>query len=301
MASFSDYRRDCRNLAARAAALKTLPAPNASTRLLVLAPHPDDETLGAGGTLHMTLRNGGAARIVFLTCGDGSRSTQLALGLRKRRHHSFRFVAKLRREEATAAARILGLEKNDVIFLGFPDGGLQAIWEKHPTPKKLFRSKTTRARRSPYLASPTLHANYCAPSLLCDVTRAISDFRPNLIVTTHPSDTHSDHAATFLVTRAALSNLQRDASTREMADCRLLTYLIHHGIWPVPHGHRPNSLQAPPPALCSQRVRWLQLPLDDEARDAKTRALACHDSQMLWTPHYLRGFLRRNELFCELR
>jgi LmbE family N-acetylglucosaminyl deacetylase len=296
-----NYRRDVRTCATRAGALETFATPNSSTRLLVMAPHPDDETLGAGGALHLTRQNGGAARIVFLTCGDGSRSTQLALHLRKRRYYSFRNLARLRREEAKDAARVLGLEENEVVFLGYPDGGLRDIWQKHPTAERLYRSKTTRARRSPYLAAQTLHAKYCAPSLLHDVTRAIADFQPNIIVTTHPNDTHPDHATTFAATRAALHNLQRDASTRDFAKrCRVLTYLVHRGVWPVPHGYHRESFLAPPPALCHNRARWLQLPLNDEALEAKTRALYCHDSQMLWTPRYLRGFLRRNELFCDL-
>lgn len=299
MTLFSPYFRDQKTLSARAAALQVLPPPTSATRLLVLAPHPDDETLGAGGLLHRTRKCGGAARLVFLTGGDGSRSTQLALNLRKRRHHSFREVARLRREEAIDAARELGVEENETIFLGFPDGGLRAIWQEHRSDKNRYRSATTRARRSPYLFAQTLHAPYCAPSLLADVTRTIADFAPNLVVTTHPSDTHSDHAATFAIARAALRNLQCDASTRTMESCRLLCYLVHFGIWPVPHGRHLEKSLVPPPSLCHERARWSQFPLDAEALAAKSRALSRHDSQLLWTPHYLRGFLRRNELFCE--
>ena len=299
MTRFSSYFRDQKTLTARAGALDILPAPTAATRLLVLAPHPDDETLGAGGLLHQTRQNGGAARVVFVTGGDGSRSTQLALNLRKRRHHPFREVARLRREEAICAARELGVAENDVVFLGFPDGGLRAIWQEHRSAKNRYRSATTRARRSPYLFSQTLHAPYCAPSLLADVTKSIADFAPNLIITTHPNDTHSDHAATFAIARAALRNLQRAASTRDLENCRLLCYLVHFGIWPVPHGRHLEKPLAPPPSLCHERARWLRFPLDADALAAKERALLCHDSQMLWTPHYLRGFLRRDELFCE--
>ena len=299
MTPFPPYFRDLKSLDTRADALAVLPAPTAQTRLLVLAPHPDDEILGAGGLLHQTRHNGGAARIIFLTGGDGSRSTQLALNLRKRRHHSFRNVARLRREEAMDAARELGVEEDETVFLGFPDGGLRAIWQEYRAEKNRYRSATTRARRSPYLFTQTLHAPYCAPSLLADVTKSIADFAPNIIVTTHPSDTHSDHAATFAIARAALKNLQRAASTRDIESCRLLCYLVHFGIWPVPHGRHLEKPLAPPPSLCHERARWLQFPLDAESLAAKERALACHDSQMLWTPHFLRGFLRRNELFCE--
>ena len=83
-------------------------------RLLVVAPHPDDETLGCGGTILRTTDAGGVADIAFVT--DGSRS------------HS-RFMdptdlAGVRRSEATAAATVLGVGPGRVHFLGFVDGRL---------------------------------------------------------------------------------------------------------------------------------------------------------------------------------
>lgn len=40
-------------------------------RLLVVAPHPDDETLAAGGLIQRVLMRGGAVRVVLVTAGDG--------------------------------------------------------------------------------------------------------------------------------------------------------------------------------------------------------------------------------------
>ena len=42
-----------------------------ATRLLVVAPHPDDETLGAGGLIQRVRHAGGAVKVVFMTSGDG--------------------------------------------------------------------------------------------------------------------------------------------------------------------------------------------------------------------------------------
>src|SRR5262250_1622088 len=41
-------------------------------RLLVLAPHPDDELVGCGGMIQRALAAGAAVRVVFLTYGDGN-------------------------------------------------------------------------------------------------------------------------------------------------------------------------------------------------------------------------------------
>lgn len=80
----------------------------------IVAPHPDDEVLGCGGTIARKVMLGAKVRIVFLT--DGSRSHAQWIGgdtLRMRR-----------REEARAACEVLGVLDGDVTFLDFPDGGL---------------------------------------------------------------------------------------------------------------------------------------------------------------------------------
>src|SRR5215471_1540498 len=48
----------------------TLTVPE-GTRLLVVAPHPDDETLGAGGLIQRVHATGGSVKVVYLTDGDG--------------------------------------------------------------------------------------------------------------------------------------------------------------------------------------------------------------------------------------
>lgn len=75
---------------------------------LVFAPHPDDETLGCGGTIIKKKRAGAKIRIVFTT--DGRYAQDLI---------SEDEMKAIRAREAAAAARSLGLEENDVIFLEF--------------------------------------------------------------------------------------------------------------------------------------------------------------------------------------
>jgi LmbE family N-acetylglucosaminyl deacetylase len=44
------------------------PPPNA-TRVLVIAPHPDDEILGCGGTLYQLAKQGALIKVVIATNG----------------------------------------------------------------------------------------------------------------------------------------------------------------------------------------------------------------------------------------
>lgn len=76
--------------------------------ILVLAPHPDDESLGCGGTLCRHAAKGDRVVAVFLTSGE--------LGLK---HLPREQAWAIREREANAAARILGLAA--VEFLRQPD------------------------------------------------------------------------------------------------------------------------------------------------------------------------------------
>jgi hypothetical protein len=65
------------NLAVAHETFPVAPALASTDRLLIISPHCDDETLGAGGTIAAARRQGLAVRVAFVTNGDGSRSTQI--------------------------------------------------------------------------------------------------------------------------------------------------------------------------------------------------------------------------------
>jgi LmbE family N-acetylglucosaminyl deacetylase len=285
------------------AVLPAAPALLATDRLLVISPHCDDETLGAGGTIAAARSRGIPVRVVFLTNGDGSLSTQIVEDAHRpgqllSRRKSFLRMAKTRQREARAALHQLGVKDDDIIFLGYPDGGTRFMWERNWLPSTPYRSGYTGTTASPYDNSPTPGAIYCGQQALQDVTRAIVAWRPTVVLTTHPGDTHPDHYAAYAYTRAALEMLRlRDGAEYSGGRVRLLAFLIHQGMWPVPHGYHPDAPLAPPAALQKTGTRWLQAPLPAEARAAKKSALECYVSQLAFTPYYLRSFVRRNELF----
>jgi LmbE family N-acetylglucosaminyl deacetylase len=81
--------------------------------LLVVAPHPDDETLGCGVAIMRTKDIGQRVKVVVVTDGQAS-------------HHSAQVtrdqLIKLRQDEAIAACERMGLSADDVVFLNLPDG-----------------------------------------------------------------------------------------------------------------------------------------------------------------------------------
>jgi LmbE family N-acetylglucosaminyl deacetylase len=294
-------------------------------RVLIVSPHCDDETLGAGGAMAQARKIGARVQVVFITNGDGSRSTQLVAEARALRRdvsfkkllvrqngstpaasaprNLFQNIAAMRRREALAACRKLGIAERDVIFLGYPDGGTRAMWEKNWTQNNAYFSPYTKTARSPYDFSKTKNAPYSGAQVVRDLESILRDFAPTVILTTHPADTHPDHWAAFAYSTAALERLRLDKNPQTRAAAtraQLRAFLVHHGFWPAPHGYHPNAVLAPPASLEKCGTHWQSQPLSQNAQSAKKSALEQYSSQLVWTPQYLRSFLRRNELFGQV-
>jgi len=84
-------------------------------KVLVLAPHQDDEALGCGGAILLHVRHGDPVRVIFLT--DGARGDV-------RGEHSAADYVERREREARQAATVLGV--TDLDFWNAPDGELSA-------------------------------------------------------------------------------------------------------------------------------------------------------------------------------
>lgn len=82
-------------------------------RCVVLAPHPDDESLGCGGFIAACVDAGRPPLVAILTDGTGSHPNS-----REYPHDRLRAV---RQQEARCAIRHLGLPDSHLIFLGQPD------------------------------------------------------------------------------------------------------------------------------------------------------------------------------------
>jgi N-acetylglucosamine malate deacetylase 1 len=81
------------------------------TRVLVFAPHPDDEVIGCGGTLRIHALRDDAIKVIFMTSGEAG-------------GHGIPNAGEVREREACAAAGIIGLSEFE--FWRQPDGALRA-------------------------------------------------------------------------------------------------------------------------------------------------------------------------------
>lgn len=282
-----------------AAASGVMPAPEAGEKIVIFAPHEDDETLGCAGYLQQALAAGASVHVVLLTNGEYPEWSVVLFEKALPSTAAYLKLGYMRQRETLAAMNLLGLPANQVTFLGYPNEYLHQMWEPaHWRFANPVRSIRTNSTRSPFSNSMTKGAIFCGASLLRDVETVLLREQPDIVITLHPNDLHRDHWPTGAVVRFALDEL--GAGGEPFArKCRVYTYLIHRGpAWPVPRRYAPTLRLEPPAALAAlKQTDWLALPLTLDQTLVKHRALLVYRTQGARFDNLLLSFARANELF----
>lgn len=100
---------------------------NHSRKLMAVLAHPDDESLGVGGTLAKYASEGVDVFLVTATRGDAGRFRGLPSD--DRQHPGARALADIREAELRAAASVLGLR--EIFLLDYPDLQLDRADPRH--------------------------------------------------------------------------------------------------------------------------------------------------------------------------
>ena len=90
---------------------------------VVIAPHPDDESLGCGGIIALLKKEGRSVKIVFVS--DGSMSHPNS------KKYPASLLMQLREKEALTAVKILGVPKKDCFFMRLKDGAVPHEMDKN--------------------------------------------------------------------------------------------------------------------------------------------------------------------------
>lgn len=301
------YRIYARNRAADSDRFQTIAAPMPPRSVLVVSPHPDDETLGASGLMQQALKNGCQVHVVFMTCGDAFH-VGAARYYHKLRVHSadYRNYGVMRQGEARAALAAIGLPAANVTFLGYPDQGLLPIWQQHWLPSDPFTSPYSGVDSVPYVNAAQPGALYCGQSIVNALIAEIEKDRPTDIYVTHPNDDHPDHetAAAFVNLAVAIvearASASGDSSGDWPGDIEIHYFIVHHGDWPVPQGLDTNAPLAPPASMVRLDTLWHSLPLTRHNTVVKKDALDQYQSQTEMMGRFLSSFVRKNEIFGRL-
>jgi len=264
-------------------------------RILILAPHPDDDILCCAGLLQEAVSRRIPLRVVYLTYGDNYEWAFMAY----KKHpvlepQALRAMGLLRHDEAVAGQAALGVSTAALTFLGYPDFGTMKIWTSHWGASPPYKSMLTRVTEVPYANARRPTTPYRGEEIVRDFREIIFEFRPTKIFLSHPADQHPDHRSLPLFVEVALWDLKNT-----IAPPTLYPYMVHAKEWPTPRRALPHQ-RLDPPARLQSLPHWRSFSLTPEQVDRKQNALARHRTQFEYDHDYLSSFIRSNELFGDI-
>jgi LmbE family N-acetylglucosaminyl deacetylase len=268
-------------------------AVTSDTRLLVVAPHPDDEMLGAGGLMQRVRAAGGMVHVVYLTDGDGyPEGVRFEDHVESPRPADYRGYGRQRQREARDALATIRLSRDAARFLSFPDGGLSPLMRRYWSERRrAFRSPYTRLDRPPKNEVLVADTEYRGEDLTQELAQMIGEYQPTLIVVPRKEDQHADHCASWFFLMDALTDVERVHSDYTP---EVVNYIIHWYSWPF---EDEAAELVPPPGLRGGTSGWIRLPLSKPEQRSKRAAIKNYRTQVHVMSWFLDGFARSNEVF----
>ena len=219
-------------LATGALELAANPLPDS---ILIFCAHQDDEGAHAG-MIRAAVENHIPVHFVYFTSGDaGSCDRYYEHSCAPDEALNF---GVLRMEEARRSVGHLGVPRENIYFLGLPDGGSGQIWYDHVEASHPYLSVLLASEHAPYegVAEPNLP--YARQAVVEAAKRFIREFRPEVIYTGHPDERHVDHRTNNWFVVKALQESLREGQVRP--DLTLLTDQVYG---PGPQAHAPYHYQ----------------------------------------------------------
>jgi LmbE family N-acetylglucosaminyl deacetylase len=136
---------------------------------LIVAPHPDDETLGCGGAIALLQYFGKLIQVLVISDGTASHPNS--------RQYPAEKLRLLRQNETLSALLTLGVDSSAVTFLNLKDGAV-------PTPGKIEFEQA-----------------------VADCQAYLNTFKPETIILPWRRDPHADHRASWRIIKKAVNDL----------------------------------------------------------------------------------------------
>lgn len=268
-------------------------------RILIVAPHPDDEVLAAGGLVHRALSSGRQVWVVMMTPGE---SSPLAAMLYRHtitpRPADYTALGRERLNESRTALARLGLPAGRLVVLGYADGSLAHLWTEYWSCRRVRVSGGDQVAAVPRAADYYRPgAPYCGGSVVADLVSVLRAVRPTSVVFPDTSERHPDHWATGAFVEVAVAQYEAGRGDDGPADHPgLFTYLVHEPGWPLPRRAQPGAAQTLPAAIAGFDPHACALALAPADISAKETALSAYRTQ-LPLDGFLFGFVRKTELY----
>lgn len=163
-------------------------------KVMVIVPHEDDDLLISGQVLPSMYKNGADVRVVFATNGDK------------------RVSAYTRQSEACNALEKLGIPREKVIFLGYPDGTQLYVGKKaYSFSSGWDHTYAGKGFKDYHFDRFGTHAQYTAENMVDDIESVILEYRPDYILAID-FDTHTDHRGVSISFEKAMERILKKES-----------------------------------------------------------------------------------------
>lgn len=268
------------------------PQIKSSDRIMIVSPHPDDESLANSGIIRAALEANATVMVVMMTNGDAT-PINITDYVKKNNKADFNGnIGEYRHSETIEAMSNLGLDQSNIIFLGYPDGALKSLFGINWDYDNLYKADNpgNNFDHSPYDFSYEKNAPYCGANVAKNLETIMLEYKPNMIFYPDDGDEHPDHWATSAFT--IYSAIKSGYSGKGY------TYLVHKGSWPTPLYYHPKFDLEPPKDVLSLDGKWYKLNLTPENENRKENAIASHATQVALMKNYLMAFVRVNEIFA---
>lgn len=261
--------------------------------LLIITPHPDDETLGVGGHIVRFVKEGYRVYTISLTLGDGY-SAAVALKNKSFSPKCIDYInfGKIRSQEIKEALSKLGVKNECIFSLGFPDGGLSTLWLRnwdYP-----YTSLYTGVNYSPYEESLIPNLPYTGENIYSELKKIIKNINPEKIFIVDGIDIHNDHWAAYCFSIASVLGL---ITEKKEFSPEIYTYVIHFKNFPYPKGYNKSEKLIPNNIMKKYNNTFQLYPLSKKEIDLKEKAILKYKTQLPLMKDYLLSFVRKNEIF----
>lgn len=163
-------------------------------KVMVIVPHEDDDLLISGQVLPPMYKNGADVRVVFATNGDK------------------RVSAYTRQSEACNALEKLGIPREKVIFLGYPDGTQLYVGKKASSFSSGWdHTYAGKGFKDYHFDRFGTHAKYTAENMVDDIESVVLEYRPDYILAID-FDTHTDHRGVSISFEKAMERILKKES-----------------------------------------------------------------------------------------
>jgi len=201
---------------------------------MVIVPHQDDETFAFGASIMNMVEDGDDVRVVFATNGDGWDFVD----------HSQRFWTEefgpQRLLESSDALEILGLSREDMIVLGYPDGSLKSLFEASDRNEEIsFLNGKSHTYGNPAANLYDYHTLQHGHAALLTGNHVRQDFldvirvnMPSEIYVMSRYDTHSDHEYCYHYMAEAIRTIQESETYAPIVHESIVHGELSEAVWP---------------------------------------------------------------------